>query len=145
MQGEFLTGNWALWAAALPVALVVLVTLSALRRESAGGKLNAVLKGHNEANRQLRKGQNAVRKTERRLSRLSAKKDSVKPRVMQEARDAVDDAHALLKILEDRAAVEANHVRRVIYEEFPPARHEAMRARYLPQDVADNRPFSFDT
>ena len=50
---------------------------------------------------------------------------------------------SLAKIADDKAQVQANHVRRVIFEEFPPSRHEKLRARYLPQDVADKRPFSF--
>jgi len=39
--------------------------------------------------------------------------------------------------------VTANKLRKTIFEEFPPARHEALRQRYLPGDAADGRPFSF--
>ena len=71
------------------------------------------------------------------------KADKVKPRVLQEARNALDDARALQRIMNDRAQVTRNLVRRAIFEEFPPSRHEKLRARYLPEDVESGRPFSF--
>ena len=78
-----------------------------------------------------------------RLEKLERRKEKVRPRVLQEAREAVEDARALEKIMDDRSQVTMNHLRRVIFEEFPPASHERMRAKYLPQDVEDGRPFSF--
>ena len=62
---------------------------------------------------------------------------------MSEAKEALQDALALEKIADDKAQVTANQVRRVIFEEFPPTRHEKLRRKYLPEDVRDNRPFSF--
>jgi hypothetical protein len=62
---------------------------------------------------------------------------------LQEAKDAVDDANALQKILNDKVMVTENHVRRVIHDEFPPTEHDRLRRKYLPQDIKDERPFSF--
>jgi hypothetical protein len=67
----------------------------------------------------------------------------VKPVRLQEARDAVQDAGALLKIAEDQVLIAENHVRKIIVEEFPPNRHERMRSRYLPGEREDGKPFTF--
>lgn len=67
----------------------------------------------------------------------------VKPRVLQEAKEAVEDARAMTGILNDKLMVAENNVRRVILDEFPPVRHERMRDKYLPQDEKDTRPTSF--
>ena len=67
----------------------------------------------------------------------------MKPRIIEEAKGRLADKELLAKRADDRAQVTANQLRKVIYEEFPPTRHETLRARYLPGDVADGRPFSF--
>ena len=72
-----------------------------------------------------------------------AKADRVKPVDLEAARGALADAEALLRISSDKVLVEVNLLRKVIFEQFPPRRHEALRAQYLPDDVADGRPFSF--
>ena len=58
----------------------------------------------------------------------------MKPRRLEEAAGAVQDAEALLKIAGDKVLIAENHVRRIIVEEFPPKHHERMRSRYLPQE-----------
>ena len=65
------------------------------------------------------------------------------PMLVQEARDALQDARALQKIADDRLLVAENQVRRIIVEEFPPIKQLRLRRRYLPADVRDPRPFSF--
>ena len=74
---------------------------------------------------------------------MASRAGSIRPSSLQEAREKLEDAGALLKIARDRLMVAENQVRRVIFEEFPPARQESLRARYLPQDVVDKRPFTF--
>ena len=56
---------------------------------------------------------------------------------------ATDGFDALAKIADDQQLIAMNHVRRIIHDEFPPKQHDKMRARYLPDDIKDKRPFSF--
>lgn len=145
MDTVFFTHHWALWAAAGCAAIVVYAVVARLVDQSGSGQLRQALKEHRAAITQLRKARRQVRRAERRVATLGKKAKQTKPRVLAEAKDALQDAQALQKISDDRSQVTANHVRRVIYEEFPPLRHEKLRRRYLPEDVADNRPFSFDS
>ncbi len=124
----------------LVVALVVAATL--LRR-SAHGQLRARRRELEAARRRAQQAERALAAARRKLERLDARADKVRPRSLTEAREAVADAEALAKITSDRVLVSANHLRRVIFEEFPPTRHEALRRRYLPDDGPDSRPFSF--
>ncbi len=92
-----------------------------------------------KAARCLRGGERARAKFEG----LAGRSDSVKPSRLQAAREAVQDAEALLKIAADQALIAENHVRRIIVEEFPPKHHERLRSRYLPGEGGDSKPFTF--
>ena len=78
-----------------------------------------------------------------RLEGLAGRSESVKPVRLQEARDALQDAEALLKIARDHVLIAENHVRKIIVEEFPPKHHERLRRRCLPGEDDDSKPFSF--
>ena len=143
MNATELTENWALWAAAVPGLIVIVSVGRYLLRRTAGGRLRQVLKKQRQATKTVAKAHKLRAKAEARVRKLDARAQKVKPRILQEAREALEDALALQKIADDNALVQANHVRRVIFEEFPPARHEKLRAKYLPQDVEDGRPFTF--
>lgn len=143
MNTTAFTENWALWVAAIPGAVVVLSLVYLLLRQSAKGQLRRVVKAEKAALLDLNNACKMTRKSEARVSELLEKSATVKPRVLQEAKDALEDARALQKIADDKAQVATNHVRRMIFDEFPPARHDQLRAKYLQGDVKDNRPFSF--
>lgn len=143
MEWHFAKQNWALFGAML-VALMVAVTIAmqTLAR-TAWNRLRRARGDVEEERRKLSKAETAARKAEARVDRLMQKHDSVKPRVLQEAREALQDARALAKIADDRLMVAENQVRKIIHEEFPPRKQEKMRRKYLPDRVTDNRPFSF--
>jgi hypothetical protein len=143
MNLQSLTENWALWAALLPATMAVAVVAWFVYRRSARGQLRAALKAHNAAERDLNKASRTVRGMQGRLQRLMKKVGKVKPRLLQEARDELEDAQALERIMNDKVQVTRNLVRRAIFEEFPPAKHERLRARHLPEDVESGRPFTF--
>ena len=143
MDTNPLLANWALLAAIVPVSIVVVAIALSSFLQSARGQLSRVNREHQEAERAWQDAIRDAEKAAQNLAKLEAKAEKVKPRELQEARDKVADCQALEKILSDKAQVTMNHLRRVIFEEFPPARHEEMRARYLPRDVEDGRPFSF--
>jgi hypothetical protein len=144
MNLDALVANWALWAAVVPAAIAALFIGRILYGRSARGQLNAALRDHRDATRALEKASRSVRSLEKRLQKLESKAAKVKPRALQEAKDALDDARALSRILDDKAQVTRNLVRRAIFEEFPPSAHEKMRARYLPEDVDSGRPFTIE-
>ena len=75
--------------------------------------------------------QKAVNKAVAKLEKLRAKSDSVKPRLVREASEALDDARALCKIAEDQVLIAETHVRNLIVDEYPPQQHEALRHKYL--------------
>jgi hypothetical protein len=143
MNPENLAENWALWAAMLPAAMAVAAVAWIVYRKSARGQLRTALKAHRSAERELDKASRSVQGLQNRLQRLMKKAGKVKPRLLQEARDELDDAQALERVMNDKVQVTRNLVRRAIFEEFPPARHDQLRAKYLPEDVESGRPFTF--
>jgi uncharacterized protein YlxW (UPF0749 family) len=143
MMVDYLRQNWALVAAAALLLVVGVIIIAVLYRRSATGQLSRTAKCAREARNKLSTAQKAVAAAEKRVSRLQKKAASVKPRVLQEAKEALQDAKALQKIAGDQILVANNHLRRVIFEEYPPARHEALQRKYLPDDKPDTKPFSF--
>jgi hypothetical protein len=143
MNPQSLTENWALWAALLPATLAFAVVGWLFYRRSARGQLRAALKAHRSAERDLNRASRSVRGMQGRVQRLMKKAGKVKPRLLQEAREELEDAQALERIMNDKVQVTRNHVRRAIFEEFPPAKHDRLRAKHLPEDVESGRPFTF--
>jgi hypothetical protein len=143
MNIESLQSDWAIWLALASLVIAIVLIIPILLKQTARSKLSKVLSDLKETQKVLRKTARVSNKTEKKLQIMLANIERVKPRELQEAKDAVDDGKALTKILSDKMMIAQNHVRRVIHDEFPPAKHDRMRAKYLPQDVEDNRPFEF--
>lgn len=143
MDVAFLKNNWALLLAALIAALLAPVFVMHLIRRSAWGQLRKTLNTLAAARQHEAKALKSVAKTERIARRLHAQADRAKPRHVQEAKEALEDARALAKIANDKVLIAENHVRRVIHEEYPPVRQGRLRNKYLPEHASDKRPFSF--
>ncbi len=143
MDSEFLKSNWALLAAVGIGLIIVLIVLSQLIRRSAWGQLRATRRALAEARRDEGRALQAVEKAERIARRLHERAEQTKPRHVQEANGVLEDARMLAKIANDKVLVAENHVRRVIHEEYPPVKQERLRKKYLPEQAADKRPFSF--
>ncbi len=143
MNLESLQSNWAIWLALLAVLVAVVALAPKLLRKTSSAKLKRVVADMQQARKDLRKTVRGTLKAEKKLEKLTKHAERVKPRVLQEAKEAVEDAQALRKILNDKVLVTENHVRRVIHDEFPPTAHDRLRRKYLPKDIEDNRPFSF--
>ena len=143
MNDMLLTGNWALALAIVVAGLATIVIIAGVMRRSARGQLKRVRADLRKALRNRNKAASAAEKLQRRLARLGANVEKVKPRLLQEAKDALQDARALEKIAHDKVLVAGNHLRRVIHEEFPPAQQQKLRDRYMPDDERDKGPFSF--
>ena len=132
MNTEVIINNWALIAAAVPALIATALILRILVKQTASGQLSAALKNHRETQKAFDAARKLSRKTTARADKLAGKSRNVPPRTLQEAREAAEDARSLEKIAHDRVLVTANHVRRVIVEEFPPLKHEELRNKYLP-------------
>ncbi len=143
MNMESLQSDWALWVALAAIVIAVMLVIPILLKRTSRSKLRRALTDMREVQKALRKSIRTAQKAENKLQRLLAHPDRVKPRVLQEAKEAVEDGKTLTKIYQDKVLVAENHVRRVIHDEFPPAKHPRMREKYLPRDVKENRPFSF--
>ena len=143
MNLESLQSDWAIWLALAILLIAAAMITPRLLKMTSRSKLSRVFADVKAARKELRKSVRAAKKAGKKFERLLARADRVKPRVLQEAKESVEDGRALAKILNDKVIVAETHVRRIIYDEFPPEKHEQMRAKYLPQDVIDDRPFSF--
>jgi septal ring factor EnvC (AmiA/AmiB activator) len=143
MDSAIAQDNWALLVAGVLVTLVILVILARVLRGSARGQLRRTLADLADQQSQLKRSAATAQKAEKTLDRLLQRQASVKPRHIQEAKDALQDARSLEKIASDKVLVAKNQVRRVIHEEFPPARQGRLRQKFLPDDGPDKTPFSF--
>lgn len=140
MSPEFLIKNWALVVASVLGTAILLFVLFRAYQDSSRGRFRATVGVLRRREQEARAARNAVDKAENKLERLRAKAESVKPRHAQEASESLEDARALLKIADDQVLVGRNHVRKLIVEEYPPKRHEAMRIKYLGQETLFEHP-----
>jgi len=134
------------WSLVIGSALLLAISLFVVYRafaDSARGQLRRNLRVLRQRYRQLERAQRNVDSAAARLAKLRSKADAVKPRHGQEAAEAVEDARSLLKIAADQVLVAENHVRKIIVEEYPPQRQEALRRRYLRPSGNDGKPFTF--
>jgi len=135
--------HWALLGGGVLGGSILLFAGWRVWLDSSRGRLRAAWRGligkRREAARYLRAGVRARSK----FDALAHRSDSVKPSRLQAAREAVQDAEALLKIAEDQVLIAENQVRKIIVEEFPPKCHERMRRRYLPGEGGEGKPFTF--
>jgi len=143
MDSIILKSNWALAVAAIIGFVIILIVVGNLIRQSAWGQLRQTLQTLAKARQDEAKALKSLEKAEHITRRLHENADRAKPRHLQEAKDALQDARALAKIANDKILIAENHVRRVIHEEYPPIRQEALRQKYLPEPARDKKPFSF--
>lgn len=143
MDIEWLQQNWALLVAGVLLGIVLAIYLRAAMRNSAKGRLAQANRHFRARERQLSRARLLADRAQRKLERLQAKTASTKPRLVTEAAEGLADARSLAAIAENQVLVAAQQLRKVIVEEFPPSRQEALRRKYLPGDGPDGRPFTF--
>lgn len=143
MSLSFLEQHWALVSASIVGSAVLMFVTWRAWVDSPRGRLGAARRHLRNTGAARDKQRKALQRLSKRLDELEAKADSVKPRHLREAAEAVQDAEALLKITADQVLIAENHVRKIIVEEFPPNRHDRMRNKYLPDERQDSKPFTF--
>ena len=128
---QLVTQNWALVAASVMSFAILLFVLYRLHEASPRGRLSvhvAVLSNHKSA---VSKAKSRLAKASEQLSGLRSEADAIKPRLLSEAEEAVQDAQSLLTIAADQVLRAQKLVREMILEEFPPKRHDGLRRKYL--------------
>ena len=143
MTVDFVTRNWSLVIGSVLLTAIALFVLFRLYTDSARGQLGAQVRALRMRYQDVDKARHMLTRAESRLQKLEGDAASVKPRHVEEAREAVADARALLKIAGDQVLIAENHVRKTIVEEFPPNRQEALRGRFLRSEEEQGKPFTF--
>lgn len=143
MTLEFVIRNWSLVIGSVLGTAVALFLAHRAFSDSARGQLRSHRRMLTRRYRAADRADATVAKAAKRLEKLQSKLASVKPRHLQEAAEALEDARSLLKIAHDQVLIAENQVRKLIVEEYPPKRHDAMRSRYLRPAEDRDRPFSF--
>lgn len=143
MKFDFLQQHWALLIASIVGTAVLLFAGWRAWLDSPRGRLRTARRRLRDKRVAALRQRKALQRLSSTLDRLERRADSVTPRRLREAAEAVQDAEALLKIAGDQVLVAENHVRKIIVDEFPPRHHERMRSRYLPGDRQEGKPFTF--
>ena len=131
MDADFAVRNWALLLAASLAAVVCLFVAYHLFRQSAQARFGAALARLKAGERKARAAATAFAKATSRLQKLQTRAASVRPRRLEEASEAVEDARLARQNADDQLLVARNELRKAIVEEYPPKRHAVLRRRYL--------------
>jgi len=131
MTIDYLQQNWALVIASVLGLGIVLFVLFRASQDSRRGRLGSALTYLRDRERAAQAAAKAVEKATTKLERLRTKADSVAPKQAEKAREALLEAQEIEKLIDDQLLIARNNVRMLIFEEFPPKRHDAMRKKYL--------------
>ncbi len=131
MSVEFLIRNWALVAASILATGILLFVLVRLYRESDRGQLGNRVRALQDRYKAVARAQKGLDKASERLDGLRENAPTVKPRHVEEAGEAVEDALLLINNANDHVLIAEKNVRELILDEYPPEQHEALRQKYL--------------
>ncbi len=131
MSVEFLIRNWALVAASILATGILMFVLVRLYRESDRGQLGNRVRALQGRYKEVARAQKGLDKASERLDELRKKASTVKPRHVEEAGEAIEDARMLLNNANDQVLVAEKNVRELILDEYPPEQHEALQQKYL--------------
>jgi hypothetical protein len=131
MTAELLQQHWALVIGSVLALAIALFVLLRVLGQSRRGRFAKALGDLRERERALGKASDAADKAAARLSRLSAKGDSIAPNKLLAAKDALVGAQEEEKLLREQVLVVRNNARTIILDEFPPKRHESLLRRHL--------------
>ncbi len=137
MSVEFLIRNWALVAASILATGILMFVLVRLYRESDRGQLGNRVRALQGRYKEVARAQKGLDKASERLDELRKKASTVKPRHVEEAGEAIEDARMLLNNANDQVLVAEKDLRQLILDEYPPNRQDALRRKYLASDPGD--------
>ncbi len=131
MTMQLVTHNWALVVASIMGLAIFLFVLYRLYEASPRGRLSAHVAVLRQHRNEVTQAATREARASEQLSVLRSKADAIKPRLLSEAEEAIQDARSLQKIAGDQVLRAQKLVRDVILEEFPPKRHDGLRSKYL--------------
>ncbi len=137
MTVDLIIRNWALVVAGILGSGILLFVLFRLYEQTARGQLGSSVRALRARYKEAARTQQAVDKAAARLDGLRKIATSVKPRHVEEAGEALEDASSLRNIANDQVLIAEKNVRQLILDEFPPNRQDALRRKYLVADPGD--------
>ena len=137
MSVEFLIRNWALVVASILATGILMFVLVRLYRESDRGQLGNRVRTLQGSYKEVARAQKGLDKASERLDELRKKASTVKPRHVEEAGEAIEDARMLLNNANDQVLIAEKDVRQLILDEYPPNQQDALRRKYLAADPGD--------
>ena len=137
MTVDLIIRNWALVVAGILGSGILMFVLVRLYRESDRGQLGNRVRTLQGSYNEVARAQKRLDKASERLDELRKKASSVKPRHVEEAGEAVEDARMLLNNANDQVLIAEKDVRQLILDEYPPNRQDALRRKYLSAGPGD--------
>ncbi len=137
MTVDLIIRNWALVVAGILATGILMFVLVRLYRESDRGQLGNRVRALQGCYKEVARAQKGLDKASERLDELRKKASTVKPRHVEEAGEAIEDARMLLNNANDQVMIAEKNLRQLILDEYPPNRQDALRQKYLASDPGD--------
>ncbi len=134
MTVELIIRNWALVVASILGTGILLFVLTRLYQESDLGRLGNLVRELQGRYKDVARAQRVLDKAAERLDELRESAPTVKPRHVEEAGEAMEDARSLLSTANDQVLIAEKNVRQLILDEYPPNQQDALRRKYLNAD-----------
>ena len=97
---------------------------------TARGRLNRQRRELRHRRYEHHQAEKAVAKSRREFEKLQSRAQNVQPKQLREAEGHAADMQTMLGHAHDKVLVAENHVRRILLDEFPPAKHQQLLKKY---------------
>jgi len=131
---DILIRNWALVVASILATGILVFVLVRLYRDSDRGQLGNLVRELQGRYKAVARAQRGLDKASERLDELRESAPTVKPRHVEEAGEAMEDARLLLNNANDQVLIAEKDVRQLIVDEYPPNEQEVLRRKHLNAD-----------
>lgn len=91
----------------------------------------------------FRQAEKAAERARRAHTKLQSRAQHVRPKQLRAAAENAEDLQTLLRQAKEKVAIAENHVRRILLDEYPPAKQQRLLKKYLPEQGRKNTPFRF--
>lgn len=125
----------------ISIVLVGVVLPNAM--PNARGSLNYQRREHKHKLYELKQARRAAAKAKRKFENLKSRAQHVKPARLREAEEQAKDLETMVGHAKDRVMVAENHTRRIILDQYPPAKQQQLLAKYLPAEDEKTKSFTF--
>jgi hypothetical protein len=122
---------WELIIASVLALVILLFAVFRLVQDSRRGRLSSALTELREREQSLQSASRNVAKALLKYEKIASRGDKVPPNKLLAAKDALAAARETERLLGDQVLVLRNNARTIILQDYPPAKHAAMRRRHL--------------